>query len=92
MLHRVRLDRNRHDYRDETDARRARTRTLIELGGLVRKAGLANLVFDDRATLLGALLEAAEAAANSINRARWQSKGLHAFKQDREGDDAEDSL
>ena len=36
--------------------RRKRTRHLIELGGLVVKAGLVNLIGDDRATMLGALL------------------------------------
>ena len=37
--------------------RRERTRHLIELGGLVRKAGLVELMDDDRAALYGALLE-----------------------------------
>ena len=40
--------------------RRERTRHLIELGGLVQKAGLVELVQDDRATLYGALLELAD--------------------------------
>jgi hypothetical protein len=35
-------------------ARRERTRHLIELGGLVVKAGLVDLTDDDRATLYGA--------------------------------------
>ena len=34
--------------------RRERTRHLIELGGLVVKAGLVDLTDDDRATLYGA--------------------------------------
>jgi hypothetical protein len=34
----------------------ARSRLLIGLGGLVQKAGLVELVDDDRATLLGAFL------------------------------------
>lgn len=38
-------------------ARRERTRHLIELGGLVHKAGLVDLAGDDRATIYGALLE-----------------------------------
>ena len=42
--------------RDWAKARRERTRHLIELGGLVQKAGLVELVDDDRATLLGAFL------------------------------------
>ena len=36
--------------------RRKRTRYLIELGGLIVKAGLVNLTGDDRAIILGALL------------------------------------
>jgi hypothetical protein len=40
--------------------RRERTRHLIELGGLVVKAGIVDLVADDRATILGALLWVAE--------------------------------
>ena len=45
--------------RDWAKARRERTRHLIELGGLVSKAGLVELTDDDRATLLGAMLEIA---------------------------------
>lgn len=40
--------------------RRKRTRHLIELGGLVVKAGIVDLTGDDRATILGALIWAAE--------------------------------
>ncbi len=43
--------------------RRARTRHLIELGGLVVKAGLVELTSDDRAVLLGAFLEIADTLA-----------------------------
>lgn len=39
--------------------RRARTRHLIELGGLVAKAGLVELTDDDRTMILGALLDVA---------------------------------
>ncbi|MFT9222741.1 conjugal transfer protein TraD, partial [Gluconobacter oxydans] len=46
--------------RDWAKQRRERTRHLIELGGLVQKAGLVELTADDRATLLGAFLELAE--------------------------------
>jgi hypothetical protein len=52
-------DRQRDDKRQWVQDRRARTRHLIELGGLVQKAGLVELVDDDRATLLGAFLEIA---------------------------------
>lgn len=40
-------------------ARRERTRHLIELGGLVQKAGLVGLADDDRALLYGAFLDLA---------------------------------
>lgn len=40
-------------------ARRERTRHLIELGGLVQKAGLVDVADDDRALLYGAFLELA---------------------------------
>jgi hypothetical protein len=40
-------------------ARRTRTRHLIELGGLVRKAGLVHLTDGDRAMLYGAFLDLA---------------------------------
>ena len=40
--------------------RRERTRHLIELGGLVVKAGLVDLTDDDRATIYGALLTVAQ--------------------------------
>jgi hypothetical protein len=36
--------------------RRERTRQLIELGGLVAKAGIVELTGDDRAAIYGALL------------------------------------
>lgn len=40
-------------------ARRERTRHLIELGGLVQKAGLVELSRDDRQLLYGAFLDLA---------------------------------
>ena len=74
--------------------RRTRTRHLIELGGLVRKAGLVELVEDDRATLLGAFLELAGRLQEDERqeekpvelKARWRRRGLRAF--DAERDDA----
>ena len=72
--------------------RRARTRQLIELGGLVHKAGLVELLDDDHATLLGALLDiAGRLQAQSDGRqeetpaslkARWRRQGLRAFEAD----------
>ena len=67
-------------------ARRERTRHLIELGGLVQKAGLVELADDDRATLYGALLELAAKAREDGNAlSRWKRRGKRAF--DAEADD-----
>lgn len=65
--------------------RRERTRHLIELGGLVVKAGLVDLVDDDRATLYGALLTMAErlqGEERDTALALWRRKGKRAFEQD----------
>ena len=76
--------------------RRARTRQLIELGGLVQKAGLIELLDDDRATLLGALLEIAtrlreqedehhgDKAADLL--IRWRRQGMRTFDADKQAD------
>ena len=77
--------------RDWAKARRERTRHLIELGGLVQKAGLVELLRDDRATLLGAFLHLADqlrAAEDSGDdprhiMTRWRRRGLRAFDADR---------
>ena len=58
--HRLDAQKARTDMRDWAKARRERTRHLIELGGLVQKAGLVELLDDDRATLLGAFLHLAD--------------------------------
>jgi hypothetical protein len=91
---RLDLARARTDTRDWAKARRERTRHLIELGGLVQKAGLVELVDDDRATLFGAFLDVVgrlrerdfehggEGAADLL--ARWRRRGLRAFEADRE--------
>lgn len=89
---RRRLDaaRARTDTRDWAKARRERTRHLIELGGLVQKAGLVELMDDDRATLLGALMEVAGQLRGAGDedpahlRARWRRLGLRMFAADRE--------
>ena len=65
--------------------RRKRTRHLIELGGLVVKAGLGNLTGDDRATILGALLWIADKLQSDQGeraRALWSAKGKQAFEAD----------
>jgi hypothetical protein len=52
--------RARHDMRTWQVEHRKRTRHLIELGGLVVKAGIVDLTGDDRATIFGALLWGAD--------------------------------
>ncbi|MBW8911374.1 MAG: conjugal transfer protein TraD [Sphingomonas sp.] len=63
--------------------RRERTRQLIELGGLVAKAGLIELTDDDRAVILGALGEIA-AKLRSDNREQalllWRRRGKRVFE------------
>jgi hypothetical protein len=58
--------------------RRARTRKLIELGGLVQKSGLVDIANDDRALILGALILAARNLENpdaKEKRERWRAIG-----------------
>ncbi|ESX05209.1 conjugal transfer protein TraD [Mesorhizobium sp. LSJC268A00] len=69
--------------------RRKRTRHLIELGGLVVKAGIVDLTNDDRATIYGALLWiAAKLQSHEGEHARdlWTAKGKHAFDAERHED------
>lgn len=67
--------------------RRERTRHLIELGGLVVKAGLVDLTDDDRTALYGAFLTVAaklqgDERDNAL--ALWQRKGKRAFENEEE--------
>ncbi|QJU56963.1 conjugal transfer protein TraD [Sphingomonas sp. AP4-R1] len=67
--------------------RRERTRHLIELGGLVVKAGLVDLADDDRATLYGAFLTGAERLRGEEREnalALWKRKGKRAFETEQE--------
>jgi hypothetical protein len=60
--------------------RRKRTRHLIELGGLVVKAGI-----DDRAIILGALLWMADKLQSNQGeqaQALWAAKGKEVFEAD----------
>ncbi|WP_239019604.1 conjugal transfer protein TraD [Sphingomonas suaedae] len=63
--------------------RRERTRQLIELGGLVAKAGLIDLTDDDRAVIFGLLVEAA-ARLRSEDRDNalllWRRRGRRAYE------------
>lgn len=88
-IRRVEASSRRTDTREWVMARRERTRHLIELGGLVQKAGLVELVDDDRATLYGALLELAAKAREDGNAlALWKRRGKRAF--DAEADDSKE--
>ncbi|MDR7033114.1 conjugal transfer protein TraD [Mesorhizobium sp. BE184] len=69
--------------------RRKRTRHLIELGGLVVKAGIVELTADDRAVIYGALLWiAAKLQSHEGEHARnlWAAKGRQAFDAERHGE------
>ena len=62
---------------------RKRTKHLIELGGLVVKAGIVDLTGDDRAIILGALLWTADklqSEGGERARALWVAKGRQAFE------------
>ncbi|MDK8875097.1 conjugal transfer protein TraD [Paracoccus sp. SSJ] len=66
--------------------RRKRTRHLIELGGLVVKAGVVELTGDDRATIYGAMLWMADKLkSNQGEHARsvWTKLGKTAFEMER---------
>lgn len=67
--------------------RRERTRHLIELGGLVLKAGLAELTDDDRAVILGGLLAVADKLRGDDSenaKLLWRRRGKRAFERPRE--------
>ena len=62
--------------------RRERTRLLIELGGLIAKAGIVELTDDDRAVILGLLVEAAAKLRTDETGDQltlWRRRGQRAF-------------
>ena len=66
--------------------RRKRTRHLIQLGGLVVKAGIVELTNDDRVIIYGALLWiAAKLQSPEGEQAQrlWAAKGSQAFDAER---------
>ena len=82
MTHRVEASQRRTDKRQWVMHRRERTRHLIELGGLVQKAGLIELTDDDCAILLGAFLAvAAKLQGDDREQAitLWRRRGQRAF-------------
>lgn len=65
--------------------RRDRTRQLIELGGLITKAGIVELTHDDRAVIFGAMLNiAAKLKSEERDQALllWRRSGKRAFEDD----------
>ena len=75
--------RARHDMRTWQVERRKRTRHLIELGGLVVKAGIVDLTGDDRAMMYGALLWMADELQSDQGEhagSLWTAKGKQALE------------
>ena len=67
--------------------RRERTRHLIELGGLVQKAGLVELTDDDRAVLLGGMLALADMLSGEGGaqlQELWRRRGRRAFDAEKQ--------
>ena len=60
--------------------RNVRTRRLIELGGLVSKAGVEEL---NNNALLGALLDIKEKLKEESTVKKWKDKGAAAFERDK---------
>lgn len=84
MANRAEASQRRTDTRQWVMDRRERTRHLIELGGLARKAGLIELTDDDRQVLFGAFLTvAAKLQGDEREQAitLWRRRGARAFVQ-----------
>jgi hypothetical protein len=67
--------------------RRKRTRHLIQLGGLVVKAGIVELTNDDRAIIYGAMLwitAKLQSREGEHARGLWAAKGKQAFVAERD--------
>ena len=90
LRHRALLSQARNDKRDWVVKRRERTRQLIELGGLVAKAGLVDLTEDDRAVLFGLLLEASvklRGPERDQQMLLWRRRGRREFELGRTTDE-----
>lgn len=61
--------------------RKIRTRRLIELGGLISKAGIEGLNNNE---LLGALLEVKEGMKKEVTLKKWKDLGAKAFEKEEE--------
>ncbi|WP_319798244.1 conjugal transfer protein TraD [Nitrobacter sp.] len=69
--------------------RRKRTRHLIELGGLVIKAGIVDLTGDDRTMIYGAMIWMADKLQSEDGehaRGVWTKLGKMAFEAERPAD------
>ncbi|WP_323718414.1 conjugal transfer protein TraD [Paracoccus aminovorans] len=69
--------------------RRKRTRHLIELGGLVVKAGIVDLTGDDRPMIYGAMIWIADKLNSEDGehaRSVWTKLGKMAFEAERAAD------
>ncbi len=73
------------EARIKNDERKARTRRLIEAGGLVEKAGLLDL---ESNALYGALLSLASHAKDAAHVAEWAKAGGHIFDLEAKARDA----
>lgn len=92
-LKRNRTARNRHQPQQARDVmrtwqveRRKRTRHLIELGGLVVKAGIVDPTGDDRTIIYGAMIWIAEKLKSDQGehaRGVWTELGKMAFEMER---------
>jgi hypothetical protein len=68
--------------------RRERTRQLIELGGLVAKAGLVELTDDDRVVIFGIMIDASASLRGDGREqalALWRRRGKRAFEEPPDG-------
>jgi len=95
MRHRLELAQARTGMREWQIKRRDRTRQLIELGGLVVKAGLVDLADDDRAMLYGAFLWMADKLRSEDGAhaaALWQRRGRRAFELEQNAEEGLDGL
>jgi hypothetical protein len=75
----------RAQWQEKQADRRARTRRLIELGGLVQKAGLPDALAEDRVAIYGGLLFLIQMLRSERREdalALFQRAGRRAFRTD----------
>jgi hypothetical protein len=87
-MRRLEMQKNRLQLAEskiKADERKARTRRLIEAGGLIEKAGLIEL---EPNALYGALLSLKDGAADQERVAKWAKLGGQAFDREAKERDA----